>query len=204
MNFQSLETNRTMPPLMAPMTPGKDDSSLRIENVTPGLFRVIVAPRLGYAAAVTSGSTDLLREPLRVTPGDPPRPIEVTLRDDFASINGTLLVAAPGGKAQPPTDASPIFILAIPLDRLQSEASPAGVGQNNQFALSNLAPGRYLLLASHQQLMQKLEFRNEGVMRDLLGKGIVVTLTSGQKADVQVPLMPDPDSDSDHDDGASQ
>jgi hypothetical protein len=191
MNFQPLEANRAMAPLMAPMTPGKDDSALRMENVTPGLFRVIVAPRSGYVAAVTSGSTDLLREPLRVTPGDVPRPIEVTLRDDFASINGTLLA----GNAQPPTDTAQIYILAIPLDRLQTPASPGGVGPNNQFVLDNLAPGRYLVLASHQQLLQKVEFRNEDVLRDLLGKGTVVTLASGQKADVQVPLMPDSDDE---------
>jgi hypothetical protein len=83
-----------------------------------------------------------------------------------------------------------VYIAAFPLDRIEAQAGPFGVAQGSQFSLANLAPGRYLLLASHQPIAQQLEFRNEEVLRDLLSKGTVVTLGSGQKAQVQVPLLP--------------
>ena len=82
-----------------------------------------------------------------------------------------------------------IFVICIPLDRLQSMVFPNSYSAwQPQFKVPNLAPGRYLVLASRQS-MQNIEFRNEDVLRDLLGKGTVVTLAPNQKADIQVPLM---------------
>jgi hypothetical protein len=178
-------------PLMAPMTPGKDDSGLKIENLTAGTFRVQVAPRLGYAATVTSGSTDLLREPLRVSAASIPQPIEVTLRDDFATL--TIHVPA-GDPAQPPAaDASEVFLLVIPLDRLQAQSFVVSWQDTtqNQYTLPGIPPGRYLVLASRHPIAQNIEFRNEEVLHDLLSEGAAVTLSPSQKADVQVPFLPE-------------
>jgi len=181
-------------PQMAPITPGKGDSGLKIENLTRGTFRVNVAPSFGYAAAVTSGATDLLREPLRVPAGSVPQPIEITLRDDFATLTIHVPAGDPAQPPQPPdSDASQVFLLVIPLDRLESQSfvvSWPATGQN-QYTLPQQPPGRYLVLASHRQLAQNIEFRNEDVLRDLLSKGAVVTLSPSQKADVQVPFLPE-------------
>jgi hypothetical protein len=189
-NLQPVDSNGYAPQ-MAPMTPGKDDSGLKIENLTPGTFRVNVAPRLGYAAAVTSGSTDLLREPLRVATGSVPQPIEVTLRDDFATL--TIHVPAADPAQPPPADATQVFLLVIPLDRLEAQSFVVSWQDTmqNQYTLPGLPPGRYLALAARHQIAQDLEFRNEDVLRGLLSKGAVVTLSPSQKADVQVPFLPE-------------
>jgi hypothetical protein len=172
----------------AELRTGTDEIAL-IRNLSEGLFHVWVVPSIeGYVASVTSGSTDLLREPLGVIPGSAPRPIEVTLRDDSATLTGTFLLNGAPMSSTDPGDGV-IFVICIPLDRLQSMVFPNSYSAwQPQFKVPNLAPGRYLVLASRQS-MQNIEFRNEDVLRDLLGKGTVVTLAPNQKADIQVPLM---------------
>ena len=189
-NLQSLDPNMDSPQ-MAPMRPGLDDSGLKIENLHAGLFHVSVQPRLGYAASVTSGTTDLLREPLRVPAGSVPPPIEITLRDDFATLTIHL---PPGDPAPSPTAGlDQVFLLVIPLDRPETQSFTVSWPSTaqNQYTLPQLPPGRYLALAAHRQLAQDFEFRSQDVLRDLLNQGAVVTLSPGQKADVQVPFLPE-------------
>jgi hypothetical protein len=170
------------------------DEGLSLVGTVPGAYRVTVAARFGssaYVASATSGGTDLLREPLQVLPNSTPRPIEVTLRDDFASIDATLLVdpATP-----PPTAEYPILLICLPLDRPQTEPGFSNAMQNHA-VISNLAPGRYLLLAMHDlSRMQNVEYNNEAVRRGLMQKGVVVTLSPNDKATAQVPLMSDGDN----------
>jgi hypothetical protein len=164
------------------------------QDLSEGLFRVSANSMSGgYVASLTSGSTDLLREPLHILPGIPPRPIEVTIRDDPASINARL---SPAASLLPQATADQrVSITCIPLDHPQAQAQTMSVPQD-QFKIENLAPGRYLILASRQaaQYVQPgggFEYRDEDVIRDLIPKGIVVTLSSGQQASIQVPLMPE-------------
>lgn len=163
------------------------------KNLSDGLFRVTAdANFFGYVSSVTSGSTDLLREPLRVLPGVAPRPIEVTIRDDSASINARL---APAANLLPQaSNDEPVSILCIPLDHPQAQAHNLSV-QQDEFTIKNLAPGRYLILAVHQDLNSQrvpaIEYRNDDVLREFISKGTVVTLSPGQKVDVEVPLMPE-------------
>lgn len=176
---------------IARMTPGPSVA----RNLSEGTFRVSADSYVGgYVASFTSGTTDLLREPLRVLPGVPPRPIEITIRDDSASINARL---APSANLLPQaTNDQPVFILGIPLDRPQAQAINFAVQLDN-FSMDNLAPGRYLILASHHQMTmsmqptQGIEYRDEDVVRDLMSKGATITLSPGQKTDLEIPLMPE-------------
>jgi len=173
------------------MKPTTGDEGLALMGATPGLYTVIVFSPAGsasYVASATSGTTDLLREPLQVLADSNPRPIEVTLRDDFASVDATIT----GDPASPPsTPESPGMLLCIPLDHPQTMPAFAPLVQNHA-TVPNLAPGRYLLLAGNgQQFLSVLEYTNEEVLRTLLSKGVVVTLAPNDKATVQVPLFPD-------------
>ena len=49
-----------------------------------------VNTQLGYVAAVNSGGLDLLHNPLVVPLGGTSSPIETTLRDDGATVEGTI------------------------------------------------------------------------------------------------------------------
>ena len=164
------------------------------QNLSEGLFRVSADSFSGgYVSSVTSGSTDLLNEPFRILPGVAPRPIEVTIRDDSASINARL---APAANLLPQATAEQrVSITCIPLDHPQAQAHTMSVPQD-EFKIENLAPGRYLVLASRQAGQYVLpgggfEYRNEDVVRELIPKGTVVTLSAGQQASIQLPLMPE-------------
>ncbi|MDP9051493.1 MAG: hypothetical protein M3O31_12370 [Acidobacteriota bacterium] len=168
-----------------------------LQNLPEGLFTVAANSSIGgYVASVTSGTTDLLSEPLKVLPGIAPRPVEIILRDDSASINAHLTPVA-NLLPQATTD-QPVYVLCISLDHPLAHADNFPIARD-YFSIPNLAPGRYLVLASHQNLSpgwtsgftQSVEYRNPEVIHGLLGKGAVVTLSPRQTADIEVPLMPE-------------
>ena len=88
------------PPFVQPRKP--NDNDLVLENVRPGRYWLKVDPSRGYVASAVAGSADLLRQPLVVGPGGASLPIEIVLRDDGATIEGTVegMPPAPGGAAQ--------------------------------------------------------------------------------------------------------
>jgi hypothetical protein len=177
-----------------------------IRNATDGTYRVRAnSVGHGYVSSITSGGTDLLRDPLVVGPNGSNAPIEVTLRNDGATLNidftGDALPTAPQlGPGMQPRIA---LVTAIPLDSPERQAvlaprminPPAALSGYNMVSgmvFGNLAPGRYLVLAQETQTfgIGQLEYRNSNVVESLLSKGVIVTLTPSQKTEVRVPLLP--------------
>ena len=74
---------------------GPEDDSLAIDSVQPGRYWVRANSSRGFVASVTSGEMDLLHEPLVVGAGGSGSPIEITVRDGEAEIDGTIEGAAP-------------------------------------------------------------------------------------------------------------
>src|SRR6185312_7853795 len=66
------------------------NDDLITENIQPGRYFVHDQPFRGYVASMTSGGVDLLERPLIVNPSGAPDPIDITLRDDTASLTGTV------------------------------------------------------------------------------------------------------------------
>ena len=128
---------------------GDSTNTLEIQGMVPGKYTVRASPTQGYAASVLYGGVELLRQPLVVGLGGISSPIEVTLRDDGAQVQGeveddeTTPAAANGTAAMKP----PRFLHFVPI--------PGGTGQyretssNTQgaFIESQLPPGEYLVLA---------------------------------------------------------
>ena len=195
--LQPTEINFGSNASMAPIQPGDPDDSFRLQNVTEGTYHVnIQAMGGGYVASATCGTTDLLRDPLVVGASGSAAPIVVTLRDDSATVTGTILS---GNSASAPTadggPAFPVMVLGIPLDRPQANPLFAGAMTNPTTGLTNfqagaVPPGHYLFLASNRQIYQELEYHNPDILRDLMTKGTPVTISAGEKTDIQVPMMP--------------
>jgi sarcosine oxidase gamma subunit len=186
--LQNVRQDLSQPPPSLKATTG--DEGLSVVNVTPGEFHVTAWAGNGgsaYIAALTSGSTDLLREPLKVIANSDPRPIEITLRDDFASIDVNL-IADPG--AATVSRGQPTTVLCIPLDRPLAMPGVAAA-QQNRATVKGLSPGRYLVLAAQGQAFQSIEYNNEDVLRGLMEKGTVVTVAPNENATVQVHLLAD-------------
>ena len=178
---------------------GPEDERLVIDNVQPGRYWVQINPSRGYASSVTSGGVDLRREPLVVSSGGSTSPIEITMRDDSAEIDGDIegTKASLGQPENNPSSssaaASPDFetmaarIYCVPLADSDGQVAEAGVS-DERFTLQGLTPGVYRVLA-FKRPPSDLEYRNPEAMQAYDGKGQVVRLVAGQKEHVSVHLI---------------
>ena len=171
---------------------GPSDESLVLENLAPGRYWLRLSSVRGYVASATSGDIDLLREPLVVGQGAN-SPIEITIRDDTAEIEGTVtgLAATPPvtqGTASPEPSSPLAWVYCIPLPDSPGQIQQQGVSADGKFNFQMMAPGNYRILAfANQQL--NLPYRDAEAMRTYETKGQVIHLSAGQKAAVQVQIV---------------
>lgn len=153
---------------------------LIMDNVQPGRYIVHEQPFRGYVASMISSGVDLLEHPLIVNPSGAPDPIDVTLRDDTATLNGTV---NPGDGPLPQMS----FIALFPTDS-SGHFAQAFAGPNGKFTAENVAPGTYRVFAFRGQVLQ-LPYREAEAMRRYDGKGPTVTITAGESPQIDVPLL---------------
>jgi hypothetical protein len=178
-------TNRPTAGLRNPT--GKGNEGFVVENAREGKYRVWVMPNRGYVASATSGGVDLLHQPLVVGAGGASAPIEITLRDDTATLGGTVSPIPPtGGESN--LYGGGIFVFCYPIESEVGRLVQGFAGADGKFSIQNLPPGRYLVLAFSTP-NQNLEYRNQEVLRQYESKGTLVTLEPGQKAEVKVSVL---------------
>jgi hypothetical protein len=171
------------------------DNDLVLDNVHPGRYWLQVNTYGGYVASAVAGSVDLLRQPLVVGPGGASPPIDIVLRDDGATIEGTVegLSAAPSsargtsGAGLVRTSAAS-YVYCIPLPDSPGRFTVSGVSPEGTFQLQQLPPGVYCILAFDRQ-QDELEYRNAEAMSIYEDKGPVVRLAPGQTEQVRVALI---------------
>jgi hypothetical protein len=164
---------------------GQNDESLVIENLLPGRYWLRLHTSRGYIASVTQGPTDVLQHPLVVGSG-PAAPIEITVRDDVAELDGTVTALAQqtslSAQAAAPAQ---VWIYCVPLPDSAGEFSQFGVAGDGKFTSMGMAPGDYRILAFSAP-HPRLPYRDPEGMKAYESKGTVVHLGAGQKAAVQV------------------
>jgi len=190
-----------VPRLRNPMS--ANDDLLIIEDARPGRYWVHVLSSRGYVQSMTSGNHNLLREPLILSSGTH-APIEITMRDDAAKIEGlvkgvsTQMAEVNGNGGLLPESSSDssskfspsAYVVCIPL--------PDGPGEFQQFTAirdgtiigPRMAPGSYRVLA-FEHFYQNFAYRDPQVMRAYESLGQVVTLTPGQTQHVELQVIPD-------------
>jgi len=172
------------------------DDALVLENAHPGRYWARVSSSRGYVASVISGNLDLLHQPLVVTGGST-APIEVTLKDDFAEIAGTVegippqptgsdgFTATAGPAAAPSPSA---FVYCVPSGDNSGEFREIPAGPDGSFMIAQIPPGTYRLLAFDGP-QRELEYSDPEAMRAYDAKGQVVRLGGGQKESVRLQLI---------------
>jgi hypothetical protein len=157
---------------------GPDNNQIIVRGLENGRYRVEVMPfGSWYVQSVTHGTSDLLSEDLVVVPGDS-RPINVVLRDDFATLTGTVQgLSDPQGRAQ---------VLIVP-DRSPSNAKLANSSGRGDSGLGVFAPGDYQVFAFDS--VDALEYTNPEVLREYSSKAVHVTLQPNQKSSVTIDLI---------------
>lgn len=171
------------------------DDQLVIEGAQPGQYWVRVEPFRGYVASATSGTTDLLHEPLTVSPGANTQ-INVTLRDDVAHLQGTVS-GIPGDSSSSRENSSAqgtrkngAYIYCVPLPDRSGQYAEFWADSSGQFDFTELAPGTYRLLAFPRR-QPSLPYRDAEAMRAYDSLGTVVQLSPGQTQQVQLQLIPE-------------
>ncbi|MGA1986929.1 MAG: hypothetical protein ABSG72_11725 [Candidatus Sulfotelmatobacter sp.] len=169
---------------------GPDDDSLVLENLVPGRYRMRFYSSRGYVAAATMGGVDLLHETLAVAPAST-TPIEVIVRDDYAEIDGTVTgltqqsALAPGSPG--PGFSPPVWVYCVPSPDSPGHLQQLAVSPDGKFNSTTMVPGSYRVLAFSRQ-QSNLPYRDAEAMKAYDSMGPVVHLTSGQKANIQVPI----------------
>jgi hypothetical protein len=158
----------------------EDRRRMVVKGVEPGAYSVDIRT-FGpwYVESARSGSIDLVTGDLTVPEGGgATEEIEVTLRNDGASLSGNVH----GGSGGTPATG---MVLLVPgrAPRLTQVTRIT----NGTFAIHALAPGSYRVFALDRA--DDLEYTNPDALRDYLAKAQEVTLGSKQEARVDLELL---------------
>jgi hypothetical protein len=160
---------------------GIAEHTVVVPNVQPGRYRVNVQTGAGYAASIQYGGIDLLRQPLVVGLGGSSSPIEVTLRDDGAEVEGKV------------EDETQGFVYFLPLGGGPGQFRQTTSAPDGSFGLAQLPPGSYRVLAFERQ-QDELAYADAEAMRKLESKGEIIQLDAGQKEHLRLRIIRGSDS----------
>jgi hypothetical protein len=164
-----------------------EDSGLQIPGVPPGVYSVQVTPNgPWYVQSARSGSLNVLTQPLTVEAGSAVQPIEVVLRDDFASLDGSVALGA---------DTTAATLIAIPeggqprIEGIERALITAGTNapQTLPFEMQQLAPGTYKVFAVDRP--DDFEYGNPEVLRKYSGKMREITLEPNQQGKIELEMI---------------
>ncbi|HKV61398.1 MAG TPA: carboxypeptidase-like regulatory domain-containing protein [Candidatus Acidoferrum sp.] len=157
---------------------GRGSASLVLQNIPPGTYGVEINPNGPlYLQSATSGMTNLLESELSVAPGSSPQPIEITLRDDAASLSGNVSV-----NNQPLSGVIFAFSEHASIPPRIQPTDPSGT-----FQIGFLAPGTYQVLAVDHP--DRVEYGNPEALRKYLSKAREITLSPEQSAKIDLELV---------------
>jgi hypothetical protein len=166
---------------------GPNDDSLVIEDLEPGRYWLQIYAMNGYVASATAGVVDVLHQPLVVGPGSS-TPVDITMRDDYAEIDGTVgsmtALATTAFAGDSPATA---YIYCVPLADSPGQFQQLGVSSDGKFSSSRMAPGAYRVMAFNAR-QPNLPYRDTEAMRAYETKGQVVHLSPGEKTAVQLQI----------------
>jgi len=167
-----------------------EDESI-VFNVSPGSYRVRAAETpWGYMAAVSSGGNDLLRQPLVVGFGAATPPIEITIRDDGAQIDGNI---ENWRKEDRPAVIHRFsrngqgVVVFIPIADSTGQFRQTWISPNGDFNLPQLPPGEYRVIA-FDHWPQDLEYESAETMRKYQSKGQLLRVVAGQSEHLRLSL----------------
>jgi hypothetical protein len=165
---------------------GPDDSTLVLESLPPGRYWLRLSTSRGYVASASMGPTDLLREPFTIAPGSS-TPIEITLRDDGAELEGSINSSAEQNNSMP---SSPMraWVICVPMPDSSGQFQELAVSPDGTFHGQMMVPGDYRILGFDRP-QPRLAYRDVEAMKRYDGSGEVVHLNAGQKTTVQLRLI---------------
>lgn len=169
---------------------GPNDDSMVLENLPPGRYWLRPQASRGYIASATMGGVDLLREPLVVVPGANAS-IDITMRDDNAELEGTLL-GVPVTPAGSTRLTSPGHVYCLPLPDSTGQFIEVPASPDGKFDYRMVTPGNYRVLAFKNQ-RANIPYRDAEAMKLYETKGQVVHFAPGEKVSLQLEIISNPE-----------
>jgi Carboxypeptidase regulatory-like domain len=161
----------------AMLTGDEPHRTLAVHNLEPGTYTVEVTPNVpAYVQSVRCGDVDLLQEDLHVSSAGAP-PIEVILREDVATLNGTIAGI---------TGSAAAGVVLVPEHGSARHLQIMYVG-GSELQWSGLGPGDYSVLAFDH--LDSIEFRNPEVLASYLPRAAHVTLNPNAESKVSLNLI---------------
>ncbi len=153
-------------------------STLVLQNIDPGTYTAVLMPQPPwYVQSASYAQTNVLYDDVLVSSGQS-YPMEVALRDDSASVNATVKSS----------DGSPVNATVVVVPQPAGKMTPhVSRGGGNEFSVSGLAPGDYLVFAFDR--IDDLEYANPDAYAPYASQAAHVTLTPNQKAQVSLDLI---------------
>lgn len=161
------------------------DDTVGVPNVAPGTYSVEIMPNGSYyVESARYGSVNLLEQNLTIPPGGGVQGIEIVLRDDFATLAGSIAVTGEEDTAT---------IVAIPEDSQKQIRTAIGrrsgidAKRGIWFQLSQLPPGAYRVLAVSGS--GDFEYTNPELLGKYLAASRSVTLTANQTTKIELEMV---------------
>ena len=168
---------------------GPNDDSLVLTSVPPGRYWLRLNTARGYVSSATMGAIDLLHQPFVVSAGSATS-VDVTLRDEYSSVEGRVTGWNPDSAKPDDPDSQNAWIYFVPFPDGAGQFQQLGVLPNENFSLQQIVPGSYRVLAfAHPK--ENLPYRDPQAMKAYDTKGQVIHLEAGQKANLQVSIIPE-------------
>lgn len=167
---------------------GPDDEAVVLENLAPGRYWLRIQTGYGYVASATMGGLDVLHQPVAIGLGSTV-PIEVTVRDDSAEIEGTITgITSTATVGSTPVVGPSAHVYCVPLPDSPGQFFEVGAASDGKFDFQSAAPGAYRILAFKNR-QPNLPYRDPEAMQAYDAKGQTVRLSPGQKATVQLQII---------------
>jgi len=147
-----------------------------IQNVSPGTYSLQVqAFNEWWVKSAKCGSVDLVTDDLTVVDGGTSAPIEITVRNDGASVSGTV---------------SPAGIAEVYLVQQRGKKNFVKMAQEEQgnFVITGVPPGDYAVVAIEHG--EQIEYANPEVMNAYLSSAEHISVGPLGKATVNLNLVP--------------
>lgn len=156
----------------------RGSSAMVLQNVDPGTYTADLMPQVPwYVQSATYGQSNLLYDDIFVAGGQS-YPMEIVLRDDSASLSGTIKRSDAN---QPPAT---VVVVPQPAGKMPPHVVR---GAGNDFSVSGLAPGEYLVFAFDS--IDGMEFSNPDAFGPYASQAAHITLTGNQRGQVSLDLI---------------
>jgi hypothetical protein len=186
LSVRLLSTDPTAPESYSIVRNNSGTYSAVLQNVEPGKYSVDLIPwSTWYVQSAQYGQTNLLYDDLSIASAGQIYPMEIVLRDDGATLTGT--VKSPDGTGTQAT------VVAVPEPASRVSAKVAYSSLQNGFTFNGLAPGEYLIYAF--DYADRLEYSNPDVLQAYASQAAHVTLAPNQKTQVVLDLIRTGDGD---------